>query len=307
MDKTPEKEHNPAHHAAHHHEAQSHLDLRRYPEHRAAPEEHHPKAGAFSTYLHSFKKLKSFDALMIILYDIGFFALLIGFLYLYSYLLGLISSPFSSVNLTSLAQQSVDQLSVYRSALLNVAIFMFLLSFAFFLVSVLLWSVSRGLIWTRLLGKKYDLKYLWKSYLLNLIWIVLWFAAFFVIVLVFYKSAAENMTISFILGIITLVVAIIMIYFTYLLYYAFTHELKIFSSIRDAFKKGVLKFTKLVLPVGLVLGTFIVVWFVAYLLNYLSYIPFAGNVLKEVLAYILFFGFCAWVKIYGVEVLKHNL
>ncbi|MFC1734194.1 hypothetical protein ACFL6I_28150 [candidate division KSB1 bacterium] len=272
--------------------------------HKQALHPHKPpvhKKGLWQEYFQSLKDVKSLTFLLIFAFDLVFFALMYPLIYLYGYFINRLIAPYMGLDVASLTSQSTDQLAIYQQSLTNLIVFTVLLTIALVLLLVLVWSVSRALIWTRLLARKMTFRYFGKFYLLNLVWIAISTIVLVFFGTIFYASGSANKILGIITGIIFLIVFITLVYLMYILYYVFTKgDNLVWKSLKEAFVLGTMRCPKLTLPVVLVLGT-VVVSFATLLFKLLP------KIMMDVLSYVVFFGVFAWVKIYAVDVLKERV
>lgn len=278
-----------------------HHKLEEPPKPRKGHHVHHKahKKGILKQYIGTWKEVKSFSFIMLVLFDLLFYALMYPLFYGYGYFIDRFAAPFQSTDLGALAGS--EQLAMYEQSLAGLIVFVFLLSLAFSLLFILIWSLSRAFIWTRLLGKKITGKYIGKFYLLNVIWIVGWVIFFIIYGVLFYKIASASKAGGIITGIIFVLLFITMVYFMYIMYYRFTMgENRIWRSLKEAFVLGTIKCPRLTLPVIMVLGTIVIAALFSISFKLLP------KLLMDILSYILFFGVFAWVKVYGVDVLREK-
>lgn len=267
---------------------------------------HHPahparKKGLFHTYLQSWKQVKTAKYPLIVMYDLIFYVLLFPLFYGYGYFINMLVKPFKDLDTSALTSKTAEQLGLYQQSLSGVIVFVFLISIVFSLLFVLIWSLSRAFMWTKLLDKKLTGKYIGKFYLLNMIWMLLVSVLFIIASVVFYSVASASAVGGIVVGIIMALLLVIVVYFMYILYYKFSHELKIFRSLLDMIVLGVTKLPRLILPLLLVVCTLAVVTALSYVLKLLPQIA------MEIISYLLFFGIFGWVKLYAADVLKEKI
>ena len=155
------------------------------------------------------------------------------------------------------------------------------------LIYIALWSLFKGLQWSIVLKKKFSAKYYGKFLLLNIIWIVIWSIPF---------SIAAKMRSSVGLKAVYFA-AVILVYFTCILYIIFTEDNK-FKNILSAFSIGFRKFYFFAAPfsIAAVIG-----YFVFYMNNIFSFLP-RSTVLVIFSATGLLF--LSWSRYYLAKVVK---
>lgn len=259
------------------------------------------KKGLIHEYLRSWKSITKLKFLFVVGFDLMLYVLLY-FLFLgFGSIISFFVEPFKSTGLKSFASQTAEQLAAYQQSLYSLIGVVFLLSIAFSILFVLIWSVSRGLIWAKLLDKRMTLRYLWKFFLLNLIWILLWAIILIAAGMILYNTASAGSPTALILGIIFVLLYLIMVYFMYILYYKFTEgDNRIFRSLKETFVTGITRFTKLGLPFLLIIATIIIAAVFSMVFKLLP------DIIMNILSTILVFAVFGWVKLYAAEVLKER-
>lgn len=291
-----QKPSNPPHHV--------HITPPKMPE--RTPEHHlkHPlhRKGLLSEYIQSWKSIASLNFLLIVLYDLGFYAALYYLLFGYGVLINKIMAPFKDININSIIAQTPEQLGIYQQSISGTIAYVLLASIAFSLLFMLIWSLSRGLIWSRLLGRKISGRYIGKFYLLNMVWIIGWTLIFMIWALLFYKIGSASKVGGAALIATFIILYLLMTYLMYMLYYIFTTtDSMIWRSLRDAFARGIRFFTRLALPLLMLLGTILAIGIVSYVFKLLP------QIVMEIISYILFFGVFAWMKLYAADILKERV
>lgn len=307
----------------------------KHTEQRPAATQHttYAKKGLIHEYLQSWKSITQLKFIFVVGFDLLLYVLLY-FLFLgFGSIISFFVEPFKSTGLNSFASQTAEQLAAYQQSLYSLIGVVFLLSIAFSILFVLIWSVSRGLIWAKLLDKRMTLRYFWKFFLLNLIWVLLWAVILIAAGMILYNTASANSPTALILGIIFVLLYLIMAYFMYILYYKFTEgDNRIFRSLKESFVicrtrfpklwpflliivislylnfwllketfvTGITRFTKLGLPFLLIIATIIIAAVFSLVFKLLP------DIVMNILSTILVFAVFGWVKLYAAEALKER-
>lgn len=167
-------------------------------------------------------------------------------------------------------------------------------SFLFFLIAsivlllvtfVLAWCLFKGLQWSIALKKKFSAKYYGKFLLLNLIWILIWSIPFSIAAKMKAKAYAVYAA------------AILLMYFTVILYVLFTKENK-FKKILEAFSFGVKKFYFLVMPFSV---TGVIIYILSLMRGFFLVLPRVFVVSLIIAAALLFL---SWSKFYLVKAVE---
>jgi hypothetical protein len=157
----------------------------------------------------------------------------------------------------------------------------------FYVVMLAVYTIARGLIWLVLLDKPVRFPFLARFGLVNLLWCTLWViaAGFFLAVI---KSPLA-------VAVIFILMILAYTHLTTILHYAYTKKREFATAFKDAFGTGIGSITKFALQYCYV--------FIVYVL--LSQIlRFATGKMLLVAAFLLFFAFMAWYRIYMRNTLR---
>ncbi len=227
---------------------------------------------------------KTKEFIFILLYDLLFYAIFIPCSYLFAFA---INKKTNAIDLSALEQQTINTVSIAESELIlsqmqSLVTWMVGLGILLASIAILSWSLSRGLIYTRLLKEKFNKKYFIRFALLNLIvLIIIAILSIVIFSLVSIHPYALLLYIPFFA---------IASYFITLTYIKFTKNIKIFKSIKRGLKAG---FTKNIIPALIILGIFILLNLLASILPYNIIIYTA-----------LLLVFMAWARMYFVDEVK---
>ena len=238
----------------------------------------------FTWFINSFKRI-NLKIFLILILDILFYFI---FVQAGKFFIKIIQKKAANVDLTQnllgLNQQAGSNL------LSSVRGFFFFLVFSvilFIILMIINWSVFKGLIWSITTNKKFNLKFLKKFFLLNLIWLPFWF------ILIFLIAIGVKPTTAPIFMIISLALAF---YLTNILYPLFLKDNKI-NKIREAFKLGIKKIHYFIVPYAIIIILFFIIS------NIYSFVA-ANNNLNQNIAYVLLLVFVAWLRYYFVEIVN---
>ena len=154
-----------------------------------------------------------------------------------------------------------------------------------YLLLLIIYTISRGLIWAKIMDLKLTKKYFLKFGLLSAVWITGWILAFALLVTItnqqYYKWIMIIMGISY-------------IHLTTVLHHAFSHRNEIGSAAQKAFSTGLGKIHKLILPYIYIIIIFILV---EQILKIIMQIP-ASQQTIQITGIALIILFLAWYKTY---------
>lgn len=270
----------------------------------------------WNTFKESFKLMKEHKAnvALIMLFDIAF--LFISFLswifiskkvaenyaILFQYNSNLQLEE--AVNQESLQILS-QQLGVMQGAInkilffLILAIVLVLVYYGFF--RALNWLISRNIIEKRHIFDGFDKRYIWKFYLIVLLWGIILSS----IIFGFGRTIMEQLYFNQSLWNIGIFLAIIslFLYFMTISFSAFVLEKRVFKSIKDSFLLGIKRFYILI-------PSFLVILAIAYLVNLILTLLVKINVLwwlVSVIGIFLAVLILAWIRLYVLLVIRKYL
>lgn len=161
-----------------------------------------------------------------------------------------------------------------------------------FVVSLLVGTFFKGLIWARILHKKFDIHFYKRFALFNILWIIPW--AVIIVVLLF--AIRSTIVLWYILGII-----IVFLHFTSVIYVLFEKEHKFSRILKDTFILGVEKIYYFIIPYLLIVLLFSVL---VYILRLFSFLPWQIHAIFFILVLLIYF---AWVRIYISNIILFKL
>jgi hypothetical protein len=175
----------------------------------------------------------------------------------------------------------------------------------FLALFLILFSLSRSLLWHNLLDKKFTFKKFWRWNLLNLFILVIGFIyamvflilkSIFMIIVTMFNVVQLTLTVDYVLNFFALIIFLIILFFTYS---NFTKEYKVFKSISFALKELKHKWTQ-IWPV--LIGAFIVASVITIVL-YLIGVPLQYYAtLLLIINFIITFLFITWFRLYLLKV-----
>ena len=223
--------------------------------------------------------------LQVILYDLIFYAATIPTLLLFGGVTKTLGSRIDQGLMTqeALLAASQAELQAFYSSLKWLVMWTIFSLILMFVVTLTSWSVSRGLIYTKLLNKKFNKSYFWKSIGLALVLGIIVFPLLLLISL-FLKSFVYYLIVFS--GVFLLAIA----YFLAMIYIEFTKSKLVFASIGSGLTQGCKKLPRLILPILFIAVIGIIV-------------GLANNALPKtiVVTLIVLVLFWAWARMYFVK------
>ena len=223
----------------------------------------------FKFFIASFKQINK-RYIFIVLYDLVFIAIFF-----------LVIPLFSKIFMSKL--QNVTTLEGAASVLIMLLAYLATVT----IILLLSYSVSRGLIWSMILKKKFTAPFFKKFLLLNFLWWLI-LALPFLIVL----GAKQEYLFYFIA-----IIAIIYIHLTSIMHYDFTKNQRIGKAMKNAFKLTYTNFKSFLLPYAYVTLVYFILLQVFWIVPQTEKYMFFASVL-----FVVFF--LAWFRLYLSQILK---
>ncbi len=161
-----------------------------------------------------------------------------------------------------------------------------------FIASLMVGIFFKGLIWSKILHKKFDIHFYRRFTLFNLIWIIPW--SVLIVVLLF--AIRTKIVFWYIAGII-----LIFLHFTNIIYVLFEKEKKFLRILKDTFILGIEKIHYFAVPYLLVALIFLAL---VYILRLFTFLPWNLYVILFVLVLLIYL---SWVRIYISNVILDKL
>ena len=278
----------------------------------------------FKNYLNSFKVKKTFwytltvDFIFFVIFTL-IFATFGAYVQRKSYSLTGGKSP---AEIQQLMLASPEQAAVFLTQIKSFLSFVIIGAIILITVSLLLYSLSRALIWYKLNGKKLTKKNYWRWNALNLalIFPLFIFAIAFLIIkllmsllleffltfnLQFYyaNTTFVEFTTTIFNGLVSFFLSLFIIIFILLFYYSYTHKNKVWVSIGSAFGLFKKKWKQIwvILLFGLLTG--VVLTLITYpLKQLLIYNPIISTILQLIIGLL----FINWLRLYLFKTISHE-
>ncbi len=258
----------------------------------------------FKNYLNSFRLKKEYWNTLLI--DVVFLGVISSVLIFFGSLLKEKAYMISQGKTTEQLQQMLLSMDPGLAQAFLSNLKGFVITFALGLIVILvggllLYSLSRKLIWDYLLGKEFNKKTYWRWNLLNLVLIVpiiIYLFAFGLVRLVLGYGVSlfkSQIVLDVFYNLANLFLLFILIVFIFLVYYNFAKEYKVWESVGKAFHLIKIKWKRIWPMFLLVLGTAVVLslilWPVGRLFAYQTSVLMGVNIAISLL-------FLAWMRIY---------
>ncbi|MEA2038171.1 MAG: hypothetical protein U9O94_11795 [Nanoarchaeota archaeon] len=227
----------------------------------------------FKQYLDSFRKFK----LELVIFNFLF----IMFAYLGFYLMQfIVKGPMARLDEVENIAANIFGVEAAIAAFRNFFLVGAIAILVFFLLIILSYSLFEGLIWCRILKKKFTLEYFRRFTLLNLIW----FFSFIIIASILLFGSKQS-----IVGVVLAVLAVVFILFSQILGVVFTQKNKL-RAIKKTFSIG-FRVHRFIIPLIFILATFLIV----SQLNLLN--------IHFILIMIIYLVFFSWMQNYFADVI----
>ncbi len=241
----------------------------------------------FDLFTESFQKWKTI--LTTALYDALYWLLVIGAMYFYQWRLTARAVALQATTTISkealmqpeTAAQGVASLQQLTFTMLGGGILLIVFCF-------IVYTLSRGMIWTTITKQKPNKKFFLKFLGLNAAWWVIWLTLFIMIAIGMKTSPNQKESIVTML--------LVAYYFTPILHTLFTQKHLIGHSIGNAFAWGIAKVHKFIVPYTLV--------FIIYLIAYQAFRLFENTAFIKPVAMLFVVLFISWIRTYLYEIIK---
>lgn len=167
-----------------------------------------------------------------------------------------------------------------------------LLLLVIFIVSVMVGIFFKGMIWAKILNKKFDVRFYRRFALFNLLWIIPW--ALLIVVLLFTIKSA--IVFWYILGVI-----VIFLHFTSIICVLFEKDKKFLKILKDTFTAGIKNIHYFVIPYLLIALIFFAL---VYILSLFRFLPWQIHAIFFVLVLLIYF---AWTRIYVSNIILNKI
>ncbi len=248
-------------------------------------------------YLSSFRSLLSRRALFAGLVDAAFYL----FAILLSLGIGKVGKSWSESLMSGLGSVSFTD-AAQAAAAKAVAIKLLLFTFLFFLLIILGWLVSRGLIWAIIAGKRYTWRFAWRSVVLNAVWLIILAVPVVYLFKGLYRAVqygpTPGMQVYYWYHAVFFIIAL---YLTYLINHLFTRHERVLITLKDTVVQAVIGFPRIVLPFFFMIATLVILAIVSKVMNVLP------ESLSTILGAVLFFASFTWAKTYYHVALTRKL
>ena len=242
-------------------------------------------------------------SLLIPLYDILFYIFAYFGIKKYLYAIQNMIMELQGTEILALTQ-SLSKFNLESSYAVLHKFYIYVIGYTFLIMIflIIIWSLSRYLIWQNITGKKFSLRSILKLIPANALWLIIVSIPLIILFLPFYsyvKIYGPQSTLPFGLSMlrIMLVAAVfVMFYFTDIMHLIYLKTNKVFSSMIQAFKKGTLKAYPMLVGYALV-----------FALIYISSLLFKNlGTILGILDILIILALFTWVKIFFNQKLYHQ-
>ena len=243
-------------------------------------------------FVNSFKNIYSRPFAYICIADAAYWGLFYLILFLFSAAITKAGAPLAALQAFSPGAAN-DTLRYFLIKAFLVFSLMIILIF-------LLWSFSRCIIWCRLLKEKFTFRRGFKFALFNLIWTIILFAPLALSVSSVYQKAKMNVLPTSAFFIFNYILLLFMAYLTYIFFFTFIRNKKIFSSFWEGICAASEKAPKLMPQY---IAMLLVLLAASSALKLFSSAPF----IYTALSFIVMIVSLSWAKMYFSAVLEDKL
>jgi len=236
------------------------------------------------TYLHT------------ILYDILLYSFWFLTFTLYGTIVPKLLKGMENIDIVELqTSMSAEQAELTLQTLQSTITQFILLTILLVLLILASYALFKGLIWTKILKKKFTWKYFRKFIALNLLYVLFAVVVFILPVLLVLLGIKAGFWLLF-LQIIIGIILIMYFYFRTISNILFAKTKKI-SSFFKSFEKGADKFKKLIIPLLYIVLIFMIISLISMILNIFP------EIIVMIFSSILLLAFISWARIYFVKLI----
>jgi len=200
-------------------------------------------------------------------YDLGFYILTAVLFVIFAiFIRNKVTSLTQSLDFTALFSNNIESINQSLQSLQQVFLFLVLFILVCVILGIILFTFFKGLIWLKLLNKKFSWKFFRKYLALNLIYLI---PVLIIILFIAFKFQNALLTTIFIL---------IFLHFHVLMSYFITKENKIKNAFKQAFKLGI-NIKYFFASYLLVIAAFIILSFILSIIPYNSVKPLINLVI----------------------------
>lgn len=248
----------------------------------------------FSLYLNSFRHL-NINSSFIVLVDLLFYLLVIGLFYVFGAVLQNAAPASIQVQTMTAAQGITNDMNSFLAYIVAGTVI-------FIIISLLLWIVSRLIVWKLTLGKAYcaDIKELGKFSLLAMMAVVASIAVLFLPINAFLNYIKQSNVWSVLLILLLPLLIALMLYLTSLSFILFIEqkEKNAWETAKKAVLLGFKRIWNFILPLLLMVVTFFIASTASRIFSLLS------QTITTLLSSLMLLVFFAWARYYFADVVK---
>lgn len=225
-------------------------------------------------------------------------------------------SLFSPEQLQQQLQQllltSPDQAQALAASLKYLVLTIIVGGIFFLILFLLLYSLSRALMWNRILGQKSHTKNYWKWNTLSVVLLLpalfyLFIASIAKVVLSYLFTSISNPNLmQFANNLVLFIFLLIFLPFIFLVHYSFALKYQVWESIGNAFYLLKLHWPKLWKAFLFILGTVVILNLTLLLIQIIFFSTLLNRVAFMVIAILFFLLFLSWTRLYIVNILQES-
>jgi hypothetical protein len=245
----------------------------------------------WKTFISSFTSF-NLQQLFVILADLLFFAVSFGVIYLIGIILSKKALKLPDMQLAMLDTANAQAATGDFKQFLILFVVLLVITLVFILFN---WAFTRYCIWNLTIHGKFVFKKFLRFVAANLLWFLMWLLPFIYAIYPVFVMVKQNLSVQkppLFVTISLLIIVICVLHFTYLYFIGFIRKQKIGKAFAYAFKTGVTKIHKLLLPYLMLFLILVIISVITLPLNNLSQKVSLAVAIPLILAYL------AWVRLY---------
>jgi len=220
--------------------------------------------------------------------DLGFYVFVYTSLYLWTYLLQVKAAPLAAIDINSVALQKQSELAQTLSTMKGFLIFLAVLIIIFTLGGIIGTSYFKGMIYARMLKKKFNKKELIRFAKSNILW-YLGCSAILLLLTFWARTKIYGPAVLFLI-------------FLYMIFVTTIYQIVRINHTPNALKKiinlSTRKFPKFIIPLIWITAIFLITSFISRIFLYMPQIP------AVILSAALYISFLTWARYYLFNIVK---
>ena len=234
----------------------------------------------------SWKRLTPRNVTLATLYDLLFYLIVSGTVFIFA---GFLNARTRNFDVDVFNTENIAKATEYYQSMLNTLV---LLIIIYAIIFIIAWAIFKSLIWSELMGRKFNLHHLKNFTILSTIWLVIWGLILFLFPLLIREGLQ---------GAVFLVLLAVFLHTSVVVYILFTKENLLRHSIHKGFSIAFGRIHHFIIPYLVIFALYYVV-IVNVVFRILMLIP--AERLVQGISIVITLVYVVWVRSYLIEVVR---